>query len=160
MRTHGVFDSRVHPQALRVSLKAALQESLDFLGLALDGHDLAGHPVRWFHPRSVLSAPRVLLAGDAAGVDPLLGEGISFALGYGEVVANELQCAFTRGDFSFCRYRERVLRHRIGRFLRRRAAVARLAYRIHSRRLLRFLWWRLGPLMGWLAEHLLVDWGK
>jgi len=111
MRTHGVFDSRVHPQALRVSLKAALQGSLDFLGLALDDHDLAGHPLRWFHPRTVPSAPR-------------------------------------------------VLRHRIGRFLRRRAAVARLAYRIHNRHLLRFLWWRLGPLMGWLAEHLLVDWGE
>ena len=160
MRTRGVFDSRVHPQAPRASLEASLQESLGPLSVPLDRHNLAGHPLRWLHPRSILAAPRVLLAGDAAGVDPLLGEGISFALGYGEVAARELQDAFVRDDFSFERYRQRVLRHRIGRFLRRRAVAARLAYRVRDRRLLRFLWWRLGPLVGWLAEHLLVDWGE
>jgi len=26
--------------------------------------------------------------------------------------------------------------------------------------LLRFLWWNLGPLVGRLAEHVLVDWGE
>jgi hypothetical protein len=41
-----------------------------------------------------------------------------------------------------------------------RATVAWLIYRIHSPRLLRFLWWNFGPLVGWLAEHLLVDWGE
>jgi hypothetical protein len=71
-----------------------------------------------------------------------------------------LRDAFARGDFSFKDYRERVLNHRIGRFLRRRATVAGLIYRVHSRRLLRFLWWNLGPLVGRLAEHVLVDWGE
>jgi flavin-dependent dehydrogenase len=102
----------------------------------------------------------VLLVGDAAGVDPLLGEGISFALGYGQVAATQLRDAFTRGDFSFQDYRDRVLNHRIGRFLRQRAAVASLIYRIHSPRLLRFLWWYFGPVVGWLAERFLVDWGE
>jgi 2-polyprenyl-6-methoxyphenol hydroxylase-like FAD-dependent oxidoreductase len=41
-----------------------------------------------------------------------------------------------------------------------RRAVARLVYRIHSRWLLRFLWWNFGSLVGWLAEHRLVDWGE
>ena len=160
MRTLGVFDSRVHTLAPRASLVAALRETLAHQDIALDHHKVEGHPLRWFHPHSVLSSPRVLLVGDAAGADPLLGEGISFALGYGEVAARELQDAFARGDFSFVDYRDRVLHHRIGRFLRQRAAVAWLIYRIHSRRLLRFLWWRFGPLVGWLAEHLLVDWGE
>jgi len=56
-------------------------------------------------------------------------------------------------------YAKRVLNHRIGRFLRRRAAAAGLVYRVHSRRLLRFLWWNLDPLVGWLAETLPVGWG-
>jgi flavin-dependent dehydrogenase len=159
MRTQGVFDSRVRAQAPRASLRAALQETSG-LGVVLDRHEVEGHPLRWFHPRTVFSSPRVLLVGDAAGVDPLLGEGISFALGYGQVAATQLRDAFTRGDFSFQDYRDRVLHHRIGRFLRQRAAVASLIYRIHSPRLLRFLWWRFGPVVGWLAERFLVDWGE
>ena len=160
MRTQGVFDSRVQPRAPRAALKTALQEVAARLGTVLDQYKLEGHPLRWLHPQDIFSAPRVLLVGDAAGVDPLLGEGISFALGYGEVAASALRDAFACGDFSFRDYRARVLNHRIGRFLRQRAAVAGLIYRIHSRRLLRFLWWNFGSLVGWLAEQLLVDWGE
>jgi flavin-dependent dehydrogenase len=159
MRTQGVFDSRVHPQAPRALLKAALQGALARPGVALDLDKVQGHPLRWFHPRDAFSCPRVLLAGDAAGVDPLLGEGISFALGYGDVAARELRDAFACGDFSFQHYRDRLLHHRIGRFLRRRTAVAGLIYRVRGLRLLRFMWGHLGPLVGWLAERLLVDWG-
>ena len=160
MRTQGIFDSRVQPRAPRAALKTALQEVVARLGTALDQYKVEGHPLRWLHPRDILAAPRVLLVGDAAGVDPLLGEGISFALGYGEVAASALRDAFACGDFSFQDYRARVLNHRIGRFLRSRATVAWLIYRIHSPRLLRFLWWNFGPLVGWLAKHFLVDWGE
>jgi len=59
-----------------------LQEALVRTGVVLDDDKLKGHPLRRFHPRGLFSAPRTLLVGDAAGVDPLLGEGISFALGY------------------------------------------------------------------------------
>ena len=127
--------------------------------VALGQCQVGGHPLRWYDPRGVFSAPRVLLVGDAAGVDPLLGEGISFALGYGEVAAHELRDAFSREDFSFAGYRDRVRDHRIGRFLRLRVAVARSVYGIRSPWLLRFLWWHFGSLVGWLAERFLVDWG-
>jgi len=160
MRTQGIFDSRVQTQAPRVALKATLQEVLARLDVVLDHHAVQGHPLRWLHPAAVLSAPRVLLVGDAAGADPLLGEGISFALGYGDVAAKGLRDAFAHGDFSFRDYRARVLDHRIGHFLRRRVVVARLVYRIQGRRLLRFLWRNFGSLVGWLAEHHLVDWGE
>jgi flavin-dependent dehydrogenase len=160
MHTLGIFDSRVQTRADRASLPVVLRETLGRWDVALDQCEVGGHPLRWYHPRGVFSAPRVLLVGDAAGVDPLLGEGISFALGYGEVAAHELRDAFSREDFSFAGYRDRVRDHRIGRFLRLRVAVAWLVYRIRSPRLLRFLWWRFGPLVGWLAEHFLVDWGE
>jgi flavin-dependent dehydrogenase len=159
MHTRGIFDSRIHPQAPQPSIKAVLLEELNRTGVALDQSELKGHPLRCFRPHGVFSAPRVLLVGDAAGVDPLLGEGISFALGYGEVATQQLQEAFARGDFSFKEYRRRVLAHRTGRFLGRRYAVAWVLYGIRARWLLRFLSWNLGPLIGWLAEHLWVDWG-
>ncbi|MDY7077521.1 MAG: NAD(P)/FAD-dependent oxidoreductase [Chloroflexota bacterium] len=160
MHTWGIFDSRIHPKLAPVSLKVVWQKELARRGVALDGQELKGHPLRWFRPHGVFSAPRVLLVGDAAGVDPLLGEGISFALGYGEVAARQLQDAFAQDDFSFKEYRRRVLIHRTGRFLRRRYVVAWVIYGIRNRWLLRFLSWNLGPFMGWLAERFWVDWGE
>ncbi len=160
MHTRGVFDSRIHPQPVRASLKGALQEALAPVGATPSRHKLEGHPLRRFHPQGIFSAPRVLLVGDAAGVDPLLGEGISFALGYGEAVTQELREAFARDDFSFSHYRERVLAHRTGRYMRQRANLAWLIYAIRARFLLRFLGEGLGPLVGWVAERFLVDWGE
>ena len=65
----------------------------------LEGLELRGHPIRTFNPRGPLSVGSVVLAGDAAGVDPLLGEGISFALGYGEVAAGAIGAGFAQGRF-------------------------------------------------------------
>jgi flavin-dependent dehydrogenase len=155
MRTWGVYDSRVYPRLSRVSLKGTLAQSLARHGVPSGDYELEGHPFRWFHPRAALAAPHVLLVGDAAGTDPVVGEGISFALGYGEVAAAALQDAFDRGDFSFSSYRGRVLRHRIGRYLSLRAAGARLLYGLRNRYLLRTIW----PLVGWFAEQVMIDWG-
>jgi flavin-dependent dehydrogenase len=58
-----------------------------------------------------MSGNRVLLAGDSAGVDPLLGEGVSFALHYGEVAAKCILEALKTDDFSFSSYREELSRH-------------------------------------------------
>jgi flavin-dependent dehydrogenase len=61
-----------------------LQGALARAGKSLDPHKLHGHPLRWFRRRGTFAAPHILLAGDAAGTDSLVGEGISFALGYGD----------------------------------------------------------------------------
>ena len=56
-------------------------------------------------------------------------------------------------------YRRRVLTHRTGRVLGRRHAVAWVIYGIRIRWLLRFLSWKFGPLIGWLAGRFLAGWG-
>jgi hypothetical protein len=84
-----------------------------------------------------------------------VGEGISFALGYGEVAAIALRDAFVEGDFSFGDYRRRVLRHRSGRYLRRRSMIAEVFYRIRNPILLRGLW-SLGVAA---MDRWFVDWG-
>jgi flavin-dependent dehydrogenase len=96
----------------------------------------------------------VILVGDAAGVDPVVGEGISFALGYGQVAAYALQDAFARQDFSFRDYRRRLLRHRTGRYLRRRYWGARLLYGLRNRLALQLVWRLVGPL----ASAYFIDW--
>jgi flavin-dependent dehydrogenase len=155
LRTWGVYDSRIRSGRPHPSLKPFLDESLRLDNGQARDLGVQGHPLRWFHPRAVLSAPRVLLVGDAAGTDPVVGEGISFALGYGQVAAAALQDAFERDDFSFAGYRRQVRRHRIGRFLMRRYVAAVLLYGLQSRTAYRLVW----PALGLLARALFVDWG-
>jgi len=143
----GVFDSRACPQRPRADLKRILRESLAQRDRRLEEHTLKGHPIRWWDRNSRLAMPRVLLVGDAAGVDPLMGEGIAFALGYGEAAAGAIVDAFTRRDFSFAAYRDRLLAHPLFIQLDARVRLARLLYRIASPRLIHLVWeivcWRL-----------------
>lgn len=155
-RTWGVYDSRTYRRVPTASLKPVLQGALARAGESLDQHKLEGHSLRWFRRRGTFAAPHILLAGDAAGTDSLVGEGISFALGYGEVAAAELRDAFAEREFSFGGYRRRIMAHQIGRSLSRRAVGAALLYGLRNRRLLWLLW----PLIGWAADHFFFgrDW--
>jgi flavin-dependent dehydrogenase len=86
------------------------------------------HPIRLYRARHALSAPGVLLVGDAAGVDPLLGEGISYALEYGSLAARELTEGFARSDLGFGGFGRRVRRSPAGSKLTRLGLGARLFY--------------------------------
>lgn len=125
----GVFDSRVlaDEQTPRANLPEVLQRHLDERGWDISV-DLMGHPERWFHPQDVYSRSRVVLVGDAAGVEPWLGEGISMALAYGPIAASAILAALESGDFSFHTYRQRILSQQLGKILRRNRLVARLFY--------------------------------
>ena len=83
-----------------MTLMEALREELRRHGLDLGEYEVEGHPIRWFEPGTAFSAPRMLLAGDAAGTDALYGEGISLALGYGAIVTrNEILLLLIGGVF-------------------------------------------------------------
>ena len=139
----GVFDSRARPEKERADLKEVLGNALAERERNLDDYRLKGHPIRWFDPEGRYAIPRVLLVGDAAGADPLFGEGIAFALSYGEVAAAMIEDAFARRDFSFADYNERLLAHRIFRHLALRNRLARIAYRWNKYPWLVRLGWRL-----------------
>ena len=78
--------------------------------------------------------------GDAAGVDPLLGEGISFSLAYGEVAAEAIGAAFAQGRFDFADYPRRVRRHALLGQLPVRASLAQFRKRLSDPRLIGWLW--------------------
>lgn len=160
MRNRGIYDGRVYPDRPHPNLRTVLREALAGEEIDLDDYALQGHPIHWFDPQGPFSAPGIILVGDAAGVDPTYGEGLSFALGYGELAAQELNGAFARGDLSFAGYRARILKHPMGRCLKRRVRVARLLYGIRSHSIQRLLWWRFGPLLRWYIETFLMDWAK
>lgn len=133
----GIYDSRVDPQGGRADLPGLLAA-----GLGRDPDHLEGHPIHWFDPTNLLSAPGVLLVGDAAGAEPLLGEGIAIALGYGRVAAQTIEQAFRHGTYGFHDYRRRLLLSPVGRYLMVRWLGAQLLYHIRRQELaVRALWW-------------------
>lgn len=142
----GVFDSRARPEKEKADLPQVLDEAMSERGRRLEEYKLKGHPIRWFDEDGQFAQERVLLVGDAAGADPLFGEGISFALGYGEVAAEAINNAFAQRDFSFADYRQRLLQHRLFNHLAWRARLARYAYLLNYPWLVR-LGWRVARLM-------------
>jgi flavin-dependent dehydrogenase len=146
----GVYDARFAPQRPKARLPGLLGQGLSQLGEAGPARP-AGHPIHWFSPRARLSGPRLVLVGDAAGADPLFGEGIGPALGYGEAAAAAIERAFASGDFSFRDYRRRVLASRTGRYLLLRWWVAWWSYRLSGQPWFMHTMWTLGEALNRLS---------
>lgn len=85
-------------------------------------------PIRTWTPGTAVCAPRVLLAGDAAGCDPLMGEGISFALEYGVLAADAILRARATDRWDFADYATAVAHGAMGRKLRLLDRAARWFY--------------------------------
>jgi flavin-dependent dehydrogenase len=134
----GIFDSRIHNKT-HADLPGILNSHIRAFDYAPDSFDLKAHPERWFHEVDSLSKPNVLLTGDAAGIEPMLGEGISMALAYGPVAARTIIQAFNTGDFSFESYKQNILNDKLGKILRRNRRLAYTFYSWKSQILLRFM---------------------
>jgi flavin-dependent dehydrogenase len=85
-------------------------------------------PIRWYARGVRLAAPHTLLVGDAAGVDPLMGEGISFAFEYGRRAAAAATRALASNNFDFADYEGNIGASWMGKKLRRLDLAARLFY--------------------------------
>ncbi len=160
MRCWGIYDTNILAGSNRPPLKSPLSAEMARLGLDLEQHELKGHPIRWFSPGNPLSVPRVLLAGDAAGADPLFGEGISMALGYGRAAAEAVLDAFTRDDFSFREYRRSILRSPLGQTLMVRWLISHIVYRLRWRWFQRLFWRHMGWVITPVAWLFVLNWGK
>jgi len=142
MRCWGIYDTNILADGKRPPLKEPLAQEMARHGFNLGEYEIKGHPIRWFNPSNPMSVPRVLLVGDAAGAEPVFGEGISPALGYGFFAARAIQDALSRGDFSFRDYRRRVLRSALGQTLVARWIIAHFIYTLKWR-WFQFLLWRV-----------------
>jgi flavin-dependent dehydrogenase len=158
VRVRGIYDANLFPRWEPPSLRLALQEELKIHGLDLSDYPLEGAPLHWFDARSTLSAPHMLLVGDAAGTDSLFGEGISLSLGYGRLAARAILQAFERNDFSFRGYRGEVLHSPMGRVMRRRAWLAKVFYRLHWTWFQKLAWQHLGGLITWIMRRFCLNW--
>lgn len=123
----GIYDLR-SPRTARsrapvdIATRLATRSPAPFLG-----------PVRRFAERGIewhapMSRPRALLAGEAAGIDPVLGEGIAQAIFYGRVAADYLAARLRSDTLGFEDWRPFVRKTRLGFDLSSRAAALPLVY--------------------------------
>lgn len=118
-------------------------------GLDLANYKLKQYAERGFEPGAEIASPRVLLVGEAAGIDIATGEGIAQAIEYGALAGTYLASAFERDNLLFSTWRHTVERRHIGKQLRIRHLCYRFFYGRHRPRMERMLpklekWFRVG----------------
>lgn len=101
--------------------------------LAARGLDIARYRLkqfaeRGFEPGAEIARPRVLLVGEAAGIDIATGEGIAQAIEYGAVAGRYLARALAADQLGFADWRRTIDRHHLGLQLRIRHAAHRVFY--------------------------------
>jgi menaquinone-9 beta-reductase len=87
---------------------------LEARGLALADYKLKQFAEQGFSPGAAIAKPRVLLVGEAAGIDIATGEGIGQAIEYGSIAGPYLARALARDDLGFADWRHTVDRHHLG----------------------------------------------
>jgi flavin-dependent dehydrogenase len=123
----------LHPDAIGGAGRPADPEAVLRGRLSEVGLDLGRYQVKRFAERGLergigIARPRALLAGEAAGIDPMLGEGIAQAIAYGALAGDYLAGKLEEGDLRFDDWGERVRRSRLGRDLRFRTLAMRRFY--------------------------------
>jgi len=160
MRCWGIYDTNLLAGEKRPQLKETLAREMSRFGFDLSDYEIKGHPIRWFSLENQMSVPRVLLVGDAVGADPIFGEGISIALGYGAIAAREISESFQRGEFSFRRYKRRVVGSALGQTLIARWIIAYIVYPLKWRWFQILLWRFLKPIVLLIAWVFVLNWGR
>ncbi len=128
-----VIDGRPYVNAGVYARRAGAGPDLRALLRALQV-ELGGPPVRHYAAPircwsgAPFTAERTLLVGDAAGAEPLMGEGISFAFEYGRWAAMELATAIATGTLEWREAEARFRRSWVGRKLRRLDQAATVFY--------------------------------
>jgi geranylgeranyl reductase family protein len=105
-----------------------LRRGLAELEIELPERGVRGWPVWGYEPGKAISGPRVLVVGDAAGIDALTGEGIAVAMEHAVIAGDAVHQAMRSGDMSFADYGTRVRRAVVGRELSLDRSLARMLY--------------------------------
>lgn len=109
-------------------VRARIDAYLTARGLDPKSYRHKQYAERGWEPGVEIAAPRVILVGEAAGIDIATGEGIGQAIEYGAVAGPYLARAFERQVFGFSDWRATVERHHLGWQLRIRHACYRWFY--------------------------------
>jgi len=111
-----------------LSLKNILKDYLSKRGFQTNSTKIKSYVERDFSPEDHISTPNVILVGESAGIDPLLGEGISQSLQYGKFAAQEVIKAFKFNDFSFRDYKNNLFKMSLGKEIKALITYANQLY--------------------------------
>ncbi|HEY1816982.1 MAG TPA: NAD(P)/FAD-dependent oxidoreductase [Kofleriaceae bacterium] len=121
------------------SPRARIGAYLAARGLDVASFKLKQYAERGYQPGAPIAVPRVLLVGEAAGIDIATGEGIAQAIEYGALAGRYLARAFEVDDLGFASWRGHVARHHVGWQLWIRHVCYRAFYGGHRATLERIL---------------------
>jgi flavin-dependent dehydrogenase len=148
----GIYDQFTDHRVPSRLMIDELRKAFPQLDIPAEPRRFRSFPIRWFDATDRFAQGSAMLAGDAAGVDPLMGEGISYAFEHGRLAA-QAAARFLDGDCNALDDYDRALhRGAIGRKLRRLAFAARRFYGPRHR-----LYFRLAHLSP-KAQQMGVDW--
>ncbi len=128
MICRGVYLLKTGDNDPQIEIQDVLSEQLEARGLRLSSFRKKRFAERGFEPHRPVSRPHVLLVGEAAGIDPVTGEGIAQAIQYGAVAGRYLARRCRHKSFDFADWETEVRRTMIGRDLRVREKGVRLFY--------------------------------
>lgn len=107
-----------------LDIRAVLARRLEERGLDIDRYRIKRFGERGFEVHAPYAAPRVLLVGEAAGIDPVTGEGIAQAIEYGAFAGSYLAEKQREGDYAFADFTRRLGKARVGLDLAMRSRIA------------------------------------
>jgi len=129
---HGICNTRVNTNKRRINVRDIFIKELESRNINISISSWQGYPIPWNDDFSEISRSNVILVGDAAGIDPLIGGGIHLSLSYGNLAANAITNAFQNNDYSFDDYTNRFMNHSVGKYINR---LTYLAHEIYADRL-------------------------
>ena len=121
----GIYHLKMADEQL--DLGAMLGARMAKMGLDITKYKNKRFAERGLEPAETLAKGPLVLAGEAAGIDPVTGEGIAQAIEYGSMVGPHVALALA-GDVRLESWTDRVWRSRLGRDLRIREAFVREFY--------------------------------
>lgn len=111
-----------------VPLQDRFAARLERQGLRLADHEQKRFGERGFELHQQFAAPRTLLVGEAAGIDPITGEGIAQAIEYGHAAATYLAPRLASDDLRFGDWGQHLRQSRIGFDLGVRTRIVGLCF--------------------------------
>jgi flavin-dependent dehydrogenase len=127
------------PSARDIDVHDVLRERLAGRGLDIARYRIKRYAERGFEAHVAYASRRVMLVGEAAGIDGLTGEGIAQAIAYGAFAGPYLAEKLERCDFAFDDFTHRLTRSPVGFELQVRGRTIPYYFGKHRARIERFV---------------------
>jgi flavin-dependent dehydrogenase len=137
--SRGVYYLKTQDPKQPLEIETVLAAELSRRGLDPSRYPRKRYAERGFHVRGAVARGRILLVGEAAGIDPVTGEGIAQAIQYGAAAGSYLSRKLSDRDVEFGDWSRAIRNASIGRDLGVRAAAVNLAYGRHRPMVERFV---------------------